>query len=36
MAAENHQSTGRILDAKWDGKSTFSVEETAQILGISR
>lgn len=36
MATENHQSTGRILDPKWDGKSTFSVEETAQILGISR
>jgi excisionase family DNA binding protein len=26
----------RILDSKWDGRSTFTVEETAAILGVSR
>jgi excisionase family DNA binding protein len=26
----------RILDSKWDGRSTFTVEETAEILGLSR
>ena len=26
----------RVLDPKWDGRSTFSVPEAAQILGISR
>lgn len=25
----------RMLDAKWDGKSNFNVDETAQILGLS-
>jgi Helix-turn-helix domain len=25
----------RILDAKWDGRSTFKVPEVAKILGIS-
>lgn len=26
----------RILDSKWDGRSTFTVEETGEILGIAR
>jgi excisionase family DNA binding protein len=26
----------RILDPKWDGRSTFTVDETAEILGLSR
>jgi hypothetical protein len=26
----------RILGSRWDGKDTFSITETAQILGISR
>jgi len=26
----------RILDSRWDGRSTFTVEETAEILGLSR
>ena len=31
------KATGeRILDRKWDGRSTFTVEETAEILGLSR
>ena len=25
-----------ILDAKWDGRSTFSIEEARKILGVSR
>jgi excisionase family DNA binding protein len=29
-------STRPILDAKWDGRSTFSIEEAAKILGVSR
>jgi len=38
-SAKDHQTHGdskRILDAKWDGRSTFSVDEVAGILGISR
>jgi excisionase family DNA binding protein len=26
----------RVLDAKWDGRSTFTVEEAAEICGLSR
>jgi excisionase family DNA binding protein len=26
----------RILDGKWDGRTTFTVDETAVILGVSR
>ena len=26
----------QILDSKWDGRSTFSVEEAGEICGISR
>jgi excisionase family DNA binding protein len=26
----------RVLDPKWDGRSTFDIGETAEILGISR
>jgi hypothetical protein len=29
-------STRPILDAKWDGRSTFSIEEARKILGVSR
>jgi hypothetical protein len=25
----------RILDERWDGRSNFSIAETAQILGLS-
>jgi excisionase family DNA binding protein len=25
-----------ILDARWDGRSTFSIEEAGKILGVSR
>ena len=28
--------TSPILPAKWDGRTTFSVSEAAEILGISR
>jgi excisionase family DNA binding protein len=27
---------GQILDPKWDGRSTFTVEEAGEICGISR
>jgi excisionase family DNA binding protein len=27
---------GRILDRRWDGKTTFSVPEVAEICGIGR
>ena len=26
----------RVLDPKWDGRSTFSIPEAAEILGLSR
>jgi excisionase family DNA binding protein len=26
----------KVLDARWNGRSTFDVDETAEILGISR
>jgi excisionase family DNA binding protein len=26
----------RILDAQWDGRSTFSIPEAGKILGLSR
>ncbi len=26
----------RVLDSRWDGRSTLSVEETAEVLGLSR
>jgi hypothetical protein len=26
---------GRVLSARWDDRSTFSVTETAEILGLS-
>jgi excisionase family DNA binding protein len=26
----------RVLDARWDGRSTLSVEEAADVLGLSR
>jgi excisionase family DNA binding protein len=26
----------RILDAQWDGRSTFTVEESGRILGLSK
>jgi excisionase family DNA binding protein len=29
-------STRPILDAKWNGRSTFSIEEAGEILGVSR
>ena len=35
-ATENMAPGWRILDEKWDGRSTFTVEETAEILGLSR
>jgi excisionase family DNA binding protein len=31
-----HVSDHRILDAKWDGRSTFTVEEAGEICGLSR
>ena len=33
---ENTAPGWRILDARWDGKSVFSVEEAAEILRLSR
>jgi excisionase family DNA binding protein len=30
------ESGPRVLDSKWDGRSTFTVEEAGRILGISR
>jgi hypothetical protein len=38
-AGQNDQKSTqhwRILDPKWDGRSTFPVEEKAEILGLSR
>jgi excisionase family DNA binding protein len=29
-------TTRPILDARWDGRSTFSVEEARKIIGVSR
>jgi excisionase family DNA binding protein len=29
-------SDRRILDAQWDGRSTFSIPEAGQILGLSK
>ena len=26
----------RVLDEKWDGRSSFSVEEAGEIVGLSR
>ena len=26
----------RVLDSRWDGRSTLSVEEAADVLGLSR
>jgi hypothetical protein len=26
----------KILDSRWDGRSTFSIPEAAEILGLSR
>jgi excisionase family DNA binding protein len=26
----------RVLDSRWDGRSTLSVEEAAEVLGLSR
>jgi excisionase family DNA binding protein len=26
----------RVLDERWDGRSTFSVEEAGEIVGLSR
>jgi excisionase family DNA binding protein len=34
--AEKGGSGRPILDRKWDGRSTFTVEEMAEILGLSR
>jgi excisionase family DNA binding protein len=28
--------TFRVLDPRWDGRSTLSVEEAADVLGLSR
>ncbi len=43
MAIENNavagfpkNESGTFLAAKWDGRTTFTVEETADILQISR
>jgi excisionase family DNA binding protein len=37
MVREVIQGQGpKVLDAKWNGRSTFDVDETAEILGISR
>jgi hypothetical protein len=36
--AEHHQPlppAGRVLTAQWDDRSTFTVVETAEILGLS-
>jgi excisionase family DNA binding protein len=30
------QGTGRVLGSRWDGRDTFTVDETAEILGICR
>ena len=30
------RQSDRILDAKWDGRSTLTVEEAGEILGLSR
>jgi excisionase family DNA binding protein len=30
------ERTRSILSSKWDGRDAFSVEETANILGLSR
>jgi excisionase family DNA binding protein len=32
---ENQGAERRILDERWDGRSNFSIAETAQILGLS-
>ena len=32
----DHARSGRILDPRWDGRSTFTVDETAEIFGVSR
>ena len=29
------EALGRILDPKWDGRSSFSIQEAAEILGLS-
>jgi excisionase family DNA binding protein len=31
-----HSDSKRILDAKWDGRTAFSIDEVAGILEISR
>ncbi len=37
ISAGSDQSVSwRILDPKWDGRSTFTVDETAEIFGLSR
>jgi excisionase family DNA binding protein len=44
MISDNHQSATcneaprpmQILDPKWDGRFTFTVEEAGKICGISR
>lgn len=35
-ASRNDWGSGRILDRRWDGKTTFSVPEVAEICGIGR
>jgi hypothetical protein len=30
------QPARRILDKKWDGRTTFNVEETSEILGLAK
>jgi excisionase family DNA binding protein len=35
LSAEDRKSF-RILDAKWDGRSSFKAEEAAEILSLSK
>jgi excisionase family DNA binding protein len=35
-AAAPPKKAGSALSAKWDGRDSFSVKETAEILGIGR
>jgi excisionase family DNA binding protein len=30
------ERTFRVLDSRWDGRSTLSVEEAGEVLGLSR
>ena len=35
-ARTGKEGSSRILDPRWDGRSTFTVAETAEIFGVSR